>query len=68
MALLTAALECLNKNSYNEEKCQAQVDALYECCRAFYESNGDRSRTASCPKPDLLRVKLEQRGEKTETK
>jgi hypothetical protein len=32
-----------------------KIDALYECCNAFYKNNGDGASTVSCPKPDLLR-------------
>jgi hypothetical protein len=31
-----------------------QVDALYECCNAFYKKNGDNASTVSCPKASLL--------------
>ncbi|KAL2178662.1 uncharacterized protein P884DRAFT_257885 [Thermothelomyces heterothallicus CBS 202.75] len=56
-----AIQDCLTRNAYNEAKCARFVDALYECCQAFYERNGDKAVTASCPKPDLLRLKMEQR-------
>lgn len=59
--VLTANVDCLAKNSYNESKCVAQVDALYECCNAFYEKFGDNAKTASCPKPSLLRLKMKQK-------
>lgn len=32
-----------------------KVDALYECCNAFYKSKGDDASTVSCPKASLLR-------------
>lgn len=32
-----------------------EIDALYECCNAFYSEKGDDARCVSCPKPDLLR-------------
>jgi len=54
---------CLTKNSYREDKCQAQIDALYECCNAFYQKEGDEGKTVSCPKANLLRLKLKQRAE-----
>lgn len=59
--LLTAFPDCLTKNGYDETKCAKLVDALYECCQAFYERNGDGATTVSCPKPNLLRLKMEQR-------
>lgn len=52
--------DCLTKNNYNEAKCQSAIKALYECCGAFYERYGDDATTVSCPKPQLLRLKLEQ--------
>ncbi|CAD6446513.1 5d4a44aa-86ba-4e72-875e-179cc1f6bc52 [Sclerotinia trifoliorum] len=57
-----AIQECLAKNSYNEEKCRSQVDALYDCCNAFYAENGDDAKTVSCPKANLLRLKMKQRS------
>lgn len=32
-----------------------QIDALYECCNAFYQRNGDDASCVSCPKANLLR-------------
>ena len=55
------AQDCLTKNGYNETKCAKLVDALYDCCQAFYERNGSDAKSVSCPKPDLLRLKIEQR-------
>ncbi|KAL1961948.1 hypothetical protein VTN77DRAFT_729 [Rasamsonia byssochlamydoides] len=57
-----AIQDCLTKNSYKEEKCQAQVNALYECCNAFYKERGEDAKTPSCPKPSLLKLKLKQQG------
>jgi hypothetical protein len=61
-------LDCLAKNSYNEAKCRSQVDALYECCNRFYERFGDDAQSASCPKPNLLRLKMKQRAEEVGSK
>ena len=51
----TVQTGCLSRSNYKEDKCQSQIDALYECCNAFYQKQGDEARTVSCPKPDLLR-------------
>ncbi|KAK4457891.1 Cx9C motif-containing protein 4, mitochondrial [Cladorrhinum samala] len=56
-----AIQSCLTKNGFNQEKCTQFVDALYDCCQAFYQRNGENAVTASCPKFSLLRLKLEQR-------
>ena len=57
--------DCLAKNSYKEEKCRAQVDALYDCCNVFYSKYGDEAKSVSCPKASLLRLKLKQRAEES---
>ena len=56
-------VDCIQKNSYKEEKCQTQINALYECCNLFYEQRGDDANTVSCPKANLLRLKMRQRRE-----
>ncbi|KAI0899385.1 DUF1903-domain-containing protein [Annulohypoxylon nitens] len=56
-----AIQDCLAKNNYNEAKCSRFIDALYECCDAFYRKHGDNATSASCPKASLLRLKLKQR-------
>ncbi|KAI1325255.1 DUF1903-domain-containing protein [Xylariaceae sp. FL0255] len=58
-----AIQDCLGKNGFNEAKCEHLIDALYECCNAFYEKKGDNATSPSCPKPNLLRLKLKQRQE-----
>src|SRR4051812_42065706 len=56
-----ATSDCLTRNCFDESKCAKLVDALYECCQAFYEKNGDNATSASCPKAHLLRLKMRQR-------
>lgn len=63
IALLTLGSDCLGKNSYDESKCQKQIDALYECCSAFYDKFGEDAKTVCCPKVNLLRLKITQRAE-----
>ncbi|KAH6689230.1 hypothetical protein F5X68DRAFT_78409 [Plectosphaerella plurivora] len=53
-----AIQSCLTKNGYDEAKCQSTVLALYKCCSDFYNEHGDSARSPSCPKPDLLKLKL----------
>lgn len=45
----------LNPYTQDNNIDRAQIDALYECCNAFYEKNGDSASTVSCPKAGLLR-------------
>ncbi|OAQ64204.2 hypothetical protein VFPPC_16177 [Pochonia chlamydosporia 170] len=51
---------CLTRNNYNDAKCQDVIKALYECCDAFYQKNGEEATSPSCPKPNLLRLKMKQ--------
>ena len=55
---------CLSKNSFQQDKCEEQVDALYACCDAFYQKNGDQAMNVNCPKASLLRLKMKQRSER----
>ncbi|EUC50571.1 hypothetical protein COCMIDRAFT_32092 [Bipolaris oryzae ATCC 44560] len=57
-----AIQNCIQRNNYNEEKCRKEVDALYECCNAFYERQGEKASTVSCPKYSLLKLKMQQRA------
>ncbi|KAI1010163.1 hypothetical protein LB504_012352 [Fusarium proliferatum] len=52
--------DCLTSNGYNEAKCQTAIKRLYECCEAFYERYGEEASTVSCPKPNLLKLKMNQ--------
>ncbi|KLU89297.1 hypothetical protein MAPG_08271 [Magnaporthiopsis poae ATCC 64411] len=63
-----AIQDCLTKNGYKEARCQGAIDALYECCKAFYDKHGEGASSVSCPKPDLLRLKLKQRQEEAAKK
>ncbi|KAL5089442.1 DUF1903 domain-containing protein [Trichoderma camerunense] len=58
-----AIQDCLSKNNYNEARCQNAIKALYECCDAFYQRYGDDATSPSCPKPKLLRLKIQQQKE-----
>ncbi|KAL8304402.1 hypothetical protein RB601_007231 [Gaeumannomyces tritici] len=58
-----AIQDCLTKNGYKEDKCQMAIDALYECCKAFYDKHGEQASSVSCPTLDLLRLKMKQRQE-----
>ncbi|WQF78348.1 Putative cysteine alpha-hairpin motif superfamily, mature-T-Cell Proliferation I type [Colletotrichum destructivum] len=53
-----AIQDCLTRNSFKEDRCQSAIMALYECCEAFYRFKGSQTTTVSCPKPDLLQLKL----------
>ncbi|PNY28197.1 Cx9C motif-containing protein 4, mitochondrial [Tolypocladium capitatum] len=55
--------DCLTRNNYDEARCQDAVKALYECCDAFYQRFGDEATSPSCPKPNLLRLKIKQQKE-----
>jgi hypothetical protein len=65
---LTSPSDCIQKNNYDESKCKAEIDALYECCNAFYEKYGDAAKTVSCPKANLLRLKMRQLAQEKRSK
>ncbi|EIN06391.1 hypothetical protein PUNSTDRAFT_72306 [Punctularia strigosozonata HHB-11173 SS5] len=46
---------CLNKNTYQPEKCDAQLRELYTCCQRFYEATGDKGESTACPMPSVVR-------------
>ncbi|PSN61860.1 DUF1903-domain-containing protein, partial [Corynespora cassiicola Philippines] len=50
-----AIQNCLQRSGYQEAKCRKEIDALYDCCNAFYQKNSDDASTVSCPKAALLR-------------
>ena len=56
-----AIQNCLGANNYNESKCTKVIDALYLCCKQFYEKNGSEAKLVCCPKIGLLELKLKQR-------
>ncbi|KAI5786737.1 hypothetical protein FPQ18DRAFT_234954, partial [Pyronema domesticum] len=58
-----AIQNCLQKNQYDESKCGALIDALYECCSAMYEREGLAEKNVCCPKESLLRLKIKQRAD-----
>ncbi|KAF1937202.1 DUF1903-domain-containing protein [Clathrospora elynae] len=58
-----AIQNCIQKNNFNEARCRKEVDALYECCNAFYKDKGEHASTVSCPKYSLLKLKMKQRAE-----
>ncbi|CCE90030.1 Cmc4p TDEL_0A06980 [Torulaspora delbrueckii] len=57
-----AIQNCLISSDYKESKCQDLVDQLYRCCDKFYKEDGKENKSPCCPKPDLLALKMKQRG------
>ncbi|GMK57501.1 hypothetical protein CspeluHIS016_0403350 [Cutaneotrichosporon spelunceum] len=57
---------CLDRNGYNEAKCQAAVRRLYECCADMYArsaaagTSGTDGTSPSCPMPSVVQRKLKQ--------
>ena len=60
---LSGSKACLQRHSFQEKACQQQIDDLYACCNAFYARQGDDAKSESCPKSNLLRLKIKQREE-----
>ncbi|KAA8894087.1 hypothetical protein FN846DRAFT_975990 [Sphaerosporella brunnea] len=57
-----AIQSCLQRNGYNESKCGAEIDALYECCIEMYKHEGLAEKNVCCPKKPLLELKVKQRA------
>ncbi|CAR26976.1 hypothetical protein ZYGR_0I02460 [Zygosaccharomyces rouxii] len=57
-----AIQNCLFSNNYNESRCDQAINDLYRCCEKFYKETNSKGVTPCCPKPDLLRTKMTQRG------
>ncbi|KAL2757156.1 hypothetical protein ACRALDRAFT_1093105 [Sodiomyces alcalophilus JCM 7366] len=53
-----AIQRCLNRNNYDENQCQSAIVELYHCCERFYGKQGNTAISPSCPKADVLRLKL----------
>lgn len=43
-----AIQSCLRRAQYQEGSCRIEIDALYECCRAFYR-RAPHTRNTHCP-------------------
>ncbi|PNS18986.1 hypothetical protein CAC42_6081 [Sphaceloma murrayae] len=50
-----AIQNCLQKNQFDQSRCEKEIDALYECCNAFYQRDGDTAQNPGCPQASLLR-------------
>jgi hypothetical protein len=57
-----AIQNCLQRNGYDESKCGAEIDALYECCTEMYKREGLAEKNVCCPKQSLLEFKVKQRA------
>jgi hypothetical protein len=57
-----AIQNCLQRNGYNESKCGAEIDALYECCTEMYKREGLAEKNVCCPQRSLLDFKVKQRA------
>ncbi|BEI80649.1 hypothetical protein CcaverHIS002_0111780 [Cutaneotrichosporon cavernicola] len=57
---------CLDRNGYNEAKCQSAVRKLYECCADMYAradaagKSAEEAKSPSCPFPAIVQRKLKQ--------
>jgi len=62
-----AIQNCLQKNGYNEARCSALIDALYECCTEMYKRKGLAEKNVCCPQKSLLELKIKQRADEKAT-
>ena len=54
---------CLNKNTYNPEKCEQHVRRLYRCCWTMYQETAGKGESTACPMQSVVRRWLENHGE-----
>ncbi|KIK63725.1 hypothetical protein GYMLUDRAFT_124768, partial [Collybiopsis luxurians FD-317 M1] len=45
--------ECLGKNTYHTQKCDALLRQLYECCQRIYKDN-PKADSSACPLPSVV--------------
>ncbi|KAL9935466.1 hypothetical protein V8E36_005814 [Tilletia maclaganii] len=57
-----AIQSCLQKNSFQQEKCEHLVQELYRCCAQFYREKGNEAESDSCPLPSVVERKLKQKN------
>lgn len=62
--LACAIQTCIQRNQFQQEKCEHLIRNLYHCCDTYYERHGRDKEYASCPKPSKVDEKLRQWGEK----
>lgn len=68
-----AIQSCLSRTSYNEQKCQQYVNALYRCCASFYDKAAagsyknlggadrqDVKKSTACPLESIVRRTIKQ--------
>ena len=51
---------CIQRNQYQQERCDHLGRKLYECCAAYYERHGRDKACVSCPRPDKVDQKMAQ--------
>ncbi|KAF8588846.1 hypothetical protein K439DRAFT_1383997 [Ramaria rubella] len=57
--------DCLGRNTYNPEKCNAHMRKLYECCEKMYTSN-DSTESTACPMRSVVKRWLDRHPEHQE--
>lgn len=54
---------CIQRNQFQQEKCESLIRDLYRCCADYYKDHGPTELSVSCPKPEAVRAKREAWGE-----
>lgn len=49
-----AIQSCLDRNGFNQAKCEHLIDDLYRCCHSFYQQRGRDAQADSCPIPSVV--------------
>ncbi|WVO18626.1 hypothetical protein L204_106345 [Cryptococcus depauperatus] len=55
---------CIQRNNYDEFKCQAQVEALYRCCLKMYRNaerdNSKAAQSTACPIKEIVERRIKR--------
>ncbi|KAI0740790.1 hypothetical protein C8Q76DRAFT_203607 [Earliella scabrosa] len=55
---------CLNKHTYNPEKCDEHLRKLYKCCWNMYRETDGKGESTACPMESVVRRWLKNHGER----
>ncbi|WBW74417.1 mitochondrial intermembrane space protein [Schizosaccharomyces osmophilus] len=54
---------CIQRNQYNQSKCEEYINSLLKCCNLWYSQNGSESKESpnSCPQYSILLRQMKDR-------
>ncbi|KAH9814064.1 hypothetical protein DFH28DRAFT_1083104 [Melampsora americana] len=52
--------KCLNRYTYQPERCDELIKKLYKCCQMMYDENGDQIKSTACASKSKVKEKIEK--------